>query len=161
LSAFSGLLPSEMTGLGDRDYDNPLPDGQPVLAELFASHGYMTAGFSANHYYASREFGLDRGFVRYEDYAITPGQFINSTAPGRRIANNGRLRRLLDYHEMLARKRADRITDDFLDWQAGHGDRPFFAFLNYYDAHEPYLAPDSVAERFATEPPRSRFFYEP
>ena len=37
-----------------------------------------------------------------------------------------------------------RINDDFLDWEATRkrDGRPFFAFLNYYDAHHPYLTPE-------------------
>ena len=34
------------------------------------------------------------------------------------------------------------INDAFLDWLGRRRpDRPFFAFLNYFDAHEPYIAP--------------------
>lgn len=161
LSAFSGLMPSEMTGLGRLDYDNPLPHDRPVLSEVFAGRGYVTAGFVANQYFASREFGLDRGFARYEDYPVSIGSLILSTAPGRRISINGRVRRLLDYHDLVGRKRADRITDDFLTWQASHGDRPFFAFLNYYDAHEPYVAPPAFSEQFAKQAPEAGYFYEP
>ncbi len=33
------------------------------------------------------------------------------------------------------------MSRQFLDWQAGIGQRPYFAVLNYFDAHQPYYAP--------------------
>ena len=45
------------------------------------------------------------------------------------------------------RKSAERINKDFLVWLDRHRQQgqsaPFFAFLNYYDAHHPYLPPES------------------
>jgi arylsulfatase A-like enzyme len=162
LAGFSGLMPSEMAGLAELKFDDPFSTDHPMLAEVLARHGYTTAGFIANQYFTTREFGLDRGFVHYEDYPVSLGELILSTAPGRRVANNGRVRRMLGFDEIIARKRADRITDDFLDWQARQGgDRPWFAFLNFYDAHEPYQAPPEFVARFATRQPANGFFYEP
>jgi arylsulfatase A-like enzyme len=41
------------------------------------------------------------------------------------------------------RKDASRINRDFLGWlDVQTSGRPFFAFLNFYDAHHPYLSPD-------------------
>jgi arylsulfatase A-like enzyme len=36
---------------------------------------------------------------------------------------------------------AAAVNDAFLDWQDRIGTRPFFAFLNYFDAHTPYAPP--------------------
>jgi arylsulfatase A-like enzyme len=46
------------------------------------------------------------------------------------------------------------INHAFLDWLSGRrgGGRPFFAFLNYLDAHEPYLVPGEHTARFGTAP---------
>jgi arylsulfatase A-like enzyme len=54
--------------------------------------------------------------------------------------------------QKLIHKSARAITDRFLEWQADARARPFFAFLNYFDAHAPYLPPDSLIGRFG--PPR-------
>ena len=36
-------------------------------------------------------------------------------------------------------------TASFLAWlDRGQSDRPFFAFLNYFDAHSPYVLPRHV-----------------
>ena len=52
------------------------------------------------------------------------------------------------------RKEAAEVNREFLDWLSGRRqpERPFFAFLNYYDAHCPYQLP----ERASTGSGRSR-----
>ena len=40
---------------------------------------------------------------------------------------------------------------DWLSWQRGRG-RPFFAFLNYNDAHSPYEVPDRSIPGFGLRP---------
>jgi len=46
-------------------------------------------------------------------------------------------------------KRAPEITDAFLAWAHARDHRPYFAFLNYFDAHMPYYAPPEQLKRFA------------
>jgi arylsulfatase A-like enzyme len=41
------------------------------------------------------------------------------------------------------RKRADAVNKETLDWIGGDRQRPFFAFLNYFDVHDPYGGPRS------------------
>src|SRR5262249_37940885 len=60
-------------------WPTPLDSPSPPLAEVLASHGYATAGFVANRYYAGFDSGLGRGFARYEDYRLTPGEFVNTS----------------------------------------------------------------------------------
>jgi arylsulfatase A-like enzyme len=47
------------------------------------------------------------------------------------------------------RKTAAQINNDFLDWlsQQEKG-RPFFVFLNYFDAHSPYVVPGGYDRHF-------------
>ena len=52
------------------------------------------------------------------------------------------------------RKDAGAINDAFLGWldrRRGRR-RPYFAFLNYYDAHAPYLPPEGTPIRFGPGP---------
>ncbi|MCI0436063.1 MAG: sulfatase-like hydrolase/transferase [Gemmatimonadetes bacterium] len=158
---FSGRFPHEMATDWQENHDHLLPDGAPVLAEVLRGLGYTTAGFVANLVYATDEFGLDAGFAHYEDFNATAGQFVLSTAPGRAFANNGRWRRWLDYHDMLNRKTASRVNADFLDWLEGADDRPFFAFLNYFDAHEPYLPRTPFDTAFGATDPAADYNYQP
>src|SRR5271157_148959 len=52
------------------------------------------------------------------------------------------------------RKDASIVNQEFLDWLSGRNepDRPFFAFLNYWDAHHPYLVPGENARHFGLIP---------
>ena len=136
-SMFTGRWPHELS----TNWDRPLDARHPTLAEVFRRQGYRTAGIVANTGYCSRETGLARGFVHYEDYRITLGQWIANTALLRIVANTFRLRWIIDNDQHLNRQSASAISRAFLRWQ-GRGDRrPFFAVLNYYDAHGPYLPP--------------------
>ena len=67
-SMFTGRWPHEL----DASWRTPLGTKFPTLAEYLGSRGYATAGFVANVEYCSSEFGLDRGFTHYEDYAFEP-----------------------------------------------------------------------------------------
>jgi arylsulfatase A-like enzyme len=51
-----------------------------------------------------------------------------------------------------ALKPAPLVTDGFLRWQRSIGARPFFAFLNYFDAHAPYRPPPSARFMYSAEP---------
>jgi arylsulfatase A-like enzyme len=73
-----------------------------------------------------------------------------SSALGKAIGRIRPLRRLVGTQDNLGRKRAPVIGAAFLDWLDRHPGRPFFAFLNYYDAHRPYLPPEPFASRFRT-----------
>lgn len=129
---------------------SPLGPEEPTLAERLTAEGYATAGFVGNTLYASRTSGLDRGFGVYEDYPVGPGQVVLSSSMGRALAYSDRFRRLVRHHELLNRQPATRVNRDFLSWLDDRRDQgadgPWFAFLNYYDAHEPYFPPDSVLE---------------
>ena len=55
----------------------PLDTTYPTLAELLADAEYETAGFVANLAYCEREYGLNRGFIHYDDYKASIGQMID------------------------------------------------------------------------------------
>ncbi|MCJ7628089.1 MAG: sulfatase [Longimicrobiales bacterium] len=139
-SMFTGQWPTRLSA----NWGRPLDAEFPTVANVMAGHGYLTVGVVGNLLYASRETGLSRGFLYYEDYSVSLGQTLLSCAMGRRLLGNSGLRRLVGYEELPNRFTAAEVTDEFLDWQTHHGDRPFFGFVNYFDAHEPYFPPDSV-----------------
>ncbi len=148
-SMFTGRWPHELS-IG---WDTPLDGTYPTLAEHLSAHGYDTAGFVANTTYCSYETGLARGFAHFEDYDVTPRTVWLCSAIVRRSLT------FLEKHPALAdmfpgggrapsplRKNAERINGDLLAWLAQRDThRPYFAFVNYYDAHHPYLTPESQA----------------
>jgi len=150
-SVFTGLWPHEHGA----DWRAPLDDRAPTLAEVFARRGYRTGGFVANLVYTSREHGLDRGFQVYRDYPRSLGALARSAALIQTITTSSVLRRLTGLHEVVGRKAGADVNREFLGWENRAEGRPWFAFLNYYDAHEPYLPRDPFAARYSEGlPPR-------
>jgi arylsulfatase A-like enzyme len=133
-SMFTGRNARLLSGRFTRPLDNKFP----VVAESFASAGYLTAGFVANLEYASRASGLARGFHWYSDYEPSLSGALAFTALGGKIAR--RLGAWRGRPFQPGRKDAVQVNADFLEWQRD-ARRPWFAFLNYYDAHDPYVPP--------------------
>jgi arylsulfatase A-like enzyme len=149
---FTGRQPHELTA----DWRRPLDGSFPTLAEFLGSRGYATAGFVANMGYCGWESGLDRGFQHYEDQPASVRQFILESSLARWVIDLPLVRRLAGSDENFVRKTAADVNQSFLSWLDARADssRPFFAFLNYYDAHAPYMPPEPYRSAFATGSPR-------
>jgi arylsulfatase A-like enzyme len=145
-SLLTGRWPHELSA----DWVVPLDKTYPTLAEFFRSHGYATGGFIANVGYCSWEFGLNRGFSRYRDFPLSLATIVISSSIGRQLDRNLRIRNLVKSDQHLVRVGAPSINEEFLDWADDRGDRPFFAMLNYYDAHGPYLPPAPFDRKFSS-----------
>jgi arylsulfatase A-like enzyme len=148
---FTGQWPYQ----NNSQWNYSLDARDPTLAEYLASHGYQTVAFAANTRCCSYETGLDRGFAHYEDYPWSLLFFLGRTIPGGWILKNV-WSRGDDYDAKwidLQSRDARGVNDAFLDWlRRGRRDRPFFAFLNYYDAHDPYVPPPGYSGRFGIRP---------
>jgi arylsulfatase A-like enzyme len=161
-SMFTGRLPHEVSA----DWFVALDTEHATLAESFRDAGWSTGGFVANHHYTSDDSGLRRGFQHYEDYLLNLRQAVLTsnlaqTGTGSGILTGLRDRSLskiigsirkFDFYPIekrtSSRKHADEVNAQFLTWLDRLDGRPFFAFLNYFDAHQLYWAPDSVRARF-------------
>lgn len=150
-SMFTGRYPHELSA----DWLAPLDATYPTLAEILTTRGYHTAGFVANPLFCQRETGLARGFTRYEDYPISLAEFVGSSSLGQAMLNSHTLRRIVGTYQVAGRKTASEVNGDVLRWLAGQNpSRPFFVFLNYFDAHEPYVSPGRYDAMFAATPIR-------
>jgi arylsulfatase A-like enzyme len=158
-SFFTGYWPRELNS----HWQYVLDTSKPTLAEFLTARGYRTAGFVANTRFCSYESGLDRGFGHYEDYPLSPQTILGTTSLGRWLSkyvyyfSDFYNRKWVQYQSRDARG----INRAFLDWLSHQPSdkRPFFAFLNYLDAHGPFVAPSDHAPRFGTRP-TSRRDYE-
>ncbi len=153
-SIFTGKRADELAA----NWTVPLGKRFATLAEIFAKHGYATAGLVANHHYTAYDAGLDRGFSHYRDYLVAPMQVMRSTSYSqtemfselleatslRDVWNAVKSPNLwIQPKHVSARKSAEVVSASFLQWREKRSGRPFFAFLNYFDAHQPYWSPDS------------------
>jgi arylsulfatase A-like enzyme len=163
-SLFTGRWPHELSA----GWKSPLDATHPTLAGQLGHLGYDTAGFVANLDFCGSETGLGRGFAHYEDYPLGALEvFTRYTGLGRRIdrvsiamvgdllsaRRRGAASPLIPLSKEHAKSAAD-IERDFLtwfSWQHPRG-RPFFAFLNYNDAHSPYEVPGDSAPGFGARP---------
>ncbi len=166
---FTGHSPDALSS----NYVVPLDDAVPTLAERLAAHGFETAGFVANHHYTGFDSGLARGFTKYEDYKVTLKQIMRTAWPmqalyffdpvlfggNATIVKNDDDKTLQVPPKSWAHaKRAGEVVDEFLGWQAKGTGRPYFAFLNMYDAHDPRWAPAEVRKRFRYQLPNVELY---
>jgi arylsulfatase A-like enzyme len=150
-SLLTGLLPQEFPS----SPLDPIPPGLATLPAVLASHGYLTAGFVANTRYAGRRFGVGRDFAVFEDYRPSIGLWLGSAAPLRAVLGARWVRRLLGRYQKADLVRASRINERFLGWlDRRPPNRPFFALVNYFDAHDPYLPPPPFDTLFGADPGR-------
>jgi arylsulfatase A-like enzyme len=91
--------------------DRALDESITTLAELFRSHGFRTAGFTAHPTWLNRKMGFAQGF----DYFLS----------GDRVAP-GQLRQALYWLRSLKRQ------------SAGGAEEPFFLFVHLYDVHSDF-----------------------
>jgi arylsulfatase A-like enzyme len=168
-SIFTGKMPSEHGS--HRQNKQFLVESDETLAGKLTSAGYDTVGFSANPW-ITPEFGYNAGFDSLVD--LTPSlPFPNAGDPhAHNWEQSGNLKTAVEYASWCLNgdpfKRfingvytkfffdypitpAKRVNDRVMDWLTSRDtDTPFFAFINYMDAHEPYkmrsshLGSDSV-----------------
>ncbi len=147
-SMFTGQYPSSLS-IGWRE---PLDDTYTTLAEALRGRGYVTKAFVGNTMGCTVERGLHRGFETYRDFPLSWQEFARSSAMVRMLANMSRLRPLLGWWDLVGRKWGPAVSGEFLAWLDQKPDRPFFVFLNYFDAHDPYLPPPPYDTMFGTAP---------
>jgi len=149
----------------------PLDQKHPTLAEFLGDHGYATAGFVANTFYCGASSGLARGFTRYHDFSFPELTVLKTSVLVARALDGVQAivyftedwlksAGLLPYVERFwramdtDRKGAAEVNRELLGWLSNRTQpaRPFFAFLNYFDAHYPYQLPPGRLHRFGVEP---------
>lgn len=163
-SIFTGHFPSQTVA----DWQSPLDTTAPTLAEVFQARGYATGGFVANINIAGYRSGLGRGFIRYEDAqlsvleALLSTTILQSQSARRAFRTWARTRWIrgtvsailpLELRPMSTNPAhddlwAEEIADNFLAWLPSVEGRPFFAFLNLFDAHGPMPPPPAYQAMF-------------
>jgi arylsulfatase A-like enzyme len=149
-SMFTGRWPHELSAR----FEVPLDETYPTLAEYLSDRGYETAGFIANTWFCNPWYGLARGFLHYE---ATPGGFrtlLQCSGLGRRLSKHLGRPRNERLSANMPRKDAETVNREFLNWLQNRAqpDRPFFAFLNYFDVHDPYLLCREPDQSFGLRP---------
>ena len=137
----TGLYPSSHGAIHKADI---LPNRIDTLAEVLQRGGYHTVGF-ANNANVSQAFNFQQGFDEY--HYLAPDFFFHADEPAAQLALYSVLR--LVRERFLARyvnvhnyyQPAETVTAEVRHWLDGRGrdPRPFFLFVHYMDAHDPYM----------------------
>lgn len=143
-SLMTGLLPT----VHGADFIVPLSQQFTTLAEVFSQAGYDTVGVVSNFDMCGAHTGLDQGFQEYFDRPINRQLFQSASLPLIYLSGVFPLDDL--------RPNAEAICNRFTDWlDRRDGARPYFAFLNLYDPHGPYMVPDPKFDKFSNLPPEA------
>lgn len=167
-SFFTGQYPS----VHGASFTTRLDASHLTVAEWLQRHGWATGGFTANLIATTIESGLAQGFVHYEDYQNSWEEILKSTTitqahnvlraletwqEGRPMRAVVRAFLSTDFTPRLVEsahdgKRAEEVRTHVAAWLDGlPAGRPFFAFVNLFDAHAPYHPPEPYASMFASE----------
>jgi arylsulfatase A-like enzyme len=143
VSLITGRYPSQAgdeTGL--------IAQGIDTIGETLQAAGYRTAAFSGNFYVFSSDTGFGAGFVHFEDYYRSPGNIFTGAFYGR-VIEYALLHPVFGLENKLGRYQAEQINQAVLQWVDKDHHRPFFALINYYDVHDPYLPPQPYRGQFS------------
>jgi arylsulfatase A-like enzyme len=122
---------------GVYDNESVLGDEALTLAEVLRSEGLATAAFIGAMPVSAR-LGFRQGFATFD-------QAFESDPTLGRFAR----------HE----RRAERTVDRFLAWLEASGQRRFFAWIHFYDPHQPYC-PASASDVAGGDRSAERFFVD-
>lgn len=153
-SMFTGLLPQQHGA----DFAVPLASNPWTLAEVLRSRGYQTVGFVANDLYLEKGWGTAQGFSNYGDQS---GRFWPNLAAV--LLGNAVLQPIyqsLDRFDLFDREKASQINRRVYRWYRRPSQHPYFLFINYFDAHVPYVTSGPYEHRFVRPPSKlMRKFY--
>jgi arylsulfatase A-like enzyme len=125
-SIFTGLYPPNHGVRRNGEYVLGLD--QKTLAEDLARAGYDTAAF-VGAFVLDARCGLAQGFDVYDDFVNPPTSLSLSHS----------------YDE----RNAAQVTESALRWlHSRNAERPFFAWVHYFDPHQPFQAPEPFRSRF-------------
>ncbi len=117
VSILSGLLPKDH---GTRQNGVAVDTSVAMLPAILRRAGYVTAGFVSGFPLTSK-FGFSTGFDLFDDHMVDGYTSHNGVIEG-------------------VERSAEKTTDSFLFWLR-KVDRPFFAWVHYFDPHSAYAPP--------------------
>jgi arylsulfatase A-like enzyme len=150
-SMFTGIYASHHGAYPSRKHPAgaPLSGEFPTLAELLAQNGYHTMGIAANTGFFGSSFQLEQGFAHFDCqsprlmFARVPSFFLRPW-----LLTGGLVLSVFPDAEKvtLGADEINRKALAVLSERPRH--LPFFLFLNYMDAHYPYLPPHPFDRMF-------------
>jgi arylsulfatase A-like enzyme len=113
----------------------PMARGLVTLADVLRANGYETVAFVSSTTTRSINSGLQQGFERY----------VDSLVPWAELFGCDEFQHLIFFYVVGILEHSQIpgkvVSDRALRWLAQRSDRPFFAWLHYFDPHLPYGSP--------------------
>jgi arylsulfatase A-like enzyme/Tfp pilus assembly protein PilF len=108
-----------------------LSEENQTLAEILKAKGYATAAF-VGAFVLDRRFGLAQGFDVYEDELSSDPKALEN---------------------LEAERDASAVASSFSAWlKEKPSERPFFAWIHFYDPHAPYSPPEPYRGQYPQDP---------
>jgi arylsulfatase A-like enzyme len=154
ISTSSWTLPAHasiLTGLYPHEHGadvNSLNKEHLRIGEIMQSYGYRTGAFSGNYMVFHRGAGFGNGFLYFEDYFETVGSVFRTTAFGHFVQYEV-LYKIFHQNYKLGRRIAEDISPSIIRWVEKNSGRPYFAFVNFYDVHDPYTPPQPFRSKYS------------
>ena len=145
-SMFTGLLPQQHGA----DFAVPLPSSPWTLAEILRSRGYETAGSVANMGYLQKGWGIAQGFHKYNDCSLSLRHNLAQTLLGNAVVQP--VYQTFWRYDWFDHRDAQHINASVFRWFQHDPQHPFFLFINYIDAHDPYDTSAPYDHRFGKLP---------
>ncbi len=123
-----------------------LPDERETLAERLKAAGYAT-GAAVGGFPLTAEFGTAQGFDLYDDDLKAASSDFRGRPAQRR------------FNTWYDERPAGHVNDAILPWLRERGGEPFFAWLHYWDPHEPHIAPAPYGQLFSHDPYQGEIAY--
>lgn len=140
-SLFTGLYPIKHGAHASaiENWGSPLSVHFETLAERLAQKGFSTAAIVANTAYVTSKFGFDQGFEYFNQ--TYPKAAFQESGQSLRTALGAVVKEMFGVSTELysSAEQVNTLTYSLLD-ELERKKRPFFLFLNYMDAHYPYVA---------------------
>jgi len=117
------------------DFGVPLSPRLPYLPDILHHHAYHTGAFVGSLILDPLDGtapGFDRGFEVYD--------------AGFHLRRHG-----MDRYKTVERRAGD-VVEHALGWLSHVPNGPFFLWVHFYDAHDPYDPPSLYKERYASQP---------
>lgn len=148
--SMAGALTGEPMVVRDRvaepDYARSHLERHGTLAERFQDAGYATGAFCPNAY-ASRFYGFDRGFDRFEDFMFDNSRYQDLFQS--HLGDSTAYTLLRNLRNFVFRQEAFKTWDSYIDemvaWAESRSE-PFFLWAFSLDTHFPYLTPRRYRE---------------
>ena len=151
VSMLTGVFPSQHTAV--LTHMRTSPARTPSIAALLASQGYRTGAFVGTDVLRA-DTGIADGFEVYDDQVDPLVTYTSAWA----LVHDVQAVLALEFpafHEnglphwfQTYQRPASEVLEHALAWTREDDPRPWFCFVNMYDAHWPYLPTDAGRERF-------------